>query len=93
MEKVWAGETTARAAVSGNDLAQLPACFDNDDERSQLPAEHQESEAARAFEQATASITGAPAAATPSREKQLLTHMARVAEQHCHRADARVPCT
>lgn len=37
MEKVWAGETAARANISATDLAQLTAGFDNDDERGQLP--------------------------------------------------------
>ena len=33
MEKVWAGESTARSNISANDLAQLTAGFDKDDER------------------------------------------------------------
>ena len=90
MEKVWAGETVARGTVSGNDLAQLTAGFDNDDDRGQLPSEQQESEAASAIEQATASIVGAPASANVSSERKLLTDMARVAEQYRHRPDARV---
>lgn len=90
MEKVWAGETAARSSVSANDLAQLTAGFDNDDDRSLLPAEQQESEAAAAIEQATAAASGAPASANVSRERQLLGDMARVAEQHRHRPDARI---
>ena len=90
MEKVWAGETVARGTVSGHDLAQLTAGFDSDDDRGQLPSEQQESEAAAAIEQATASIVGAAASANISRERQLLGDMARVAEQHRHRPDARI---
>ncbi|GDY23060.1 hypothetical protein LBMAG56_44070 [Verrucomicrobiota bacterium] len=90
MEKVWSGEAAARANLSATDLAQLTAGFDNDDDRSLLPAEQQESEAAAALEQATASASGAPASANVSRERQLLGDMARVAEQHRHRPDARI---
>lgn len=90
MERVWAGETAQRASISGNDLAQLTGGFDNDDERSQLPSEQQESEAATAIEQATVSISGASAPADVARERQLLGDMARVAEQYRHRPDARV---
>ena len=90
MEKVWAGETAAGGTLSGNDLAQLTAGFDNDDERGLLPAEQQEAEAAAAIEQATAAASGALAAANVNRERQLLGDMARVAEQHRHRPDARI---
>jgi superfamily II DNA/RNA helicase len=90
MEKVWAGETAAHAAVSASDMAQMTAGFDNDDDRSQLPSEQQESEAATAIEQATASVVGASASANAERERQLLGDMARIAEQHRHRPDARV---
>jgi len=90
MEKVWAGETGGRPAVSLNDLAQLTAGFDNDDERGQLPPEQQESEAASAIEEVTTAIAGISAAANASREKQLLADMARVAELHRHRPDARI---
>lgn len=90
MEKVWAGETVARGTIPSNDLAQLTAGFDNDDDRGQLPSEQQESEAASAIEQATASIVGAPASANVSSERKLLGDMARVAEQHRHRPDARI---
>jgi len=90
MEKVWANETPVRATVSGSDLAQLTAGFDNDDERSLLPSEQQESEAASALERATAALAGTPSSAIVTREKQLLADMTRVAEQHRHRPDARV---
>jgi superfamily II DNA or RNA helicase len=90
MEKVWAGETATRARFSASDLAQLTAGFDNDDERGELPPEQQESEAATAIEQATASASGAPASADVSLERQLLNDMTRVAEQHRHKPDARI---
>lgn len=90
MEKVWAGETAARSTFSGNDLAQLTAGFDNDDDRSLLPAEQQESEAAAALERATASAPGPPGSGHAARERQLLNDMARVADQHRHRPDARI---
>jgi superfamily II DNA/RNA helicase len=90
MEKVWAGETSAHASISANDLAQLTAGFDNDDERGQLPSEQQESEAATAIEQATVSAPGISKSANVTRERQLLGDMARVAEQYRHRPDARV---
>ncbi|HVZ65031.1 MAG TPA: DISARM system SNF2-like helicase DrmD [Lacunisphaera sp.] len=91
MEKVWAGVSAAgRASVSPNDLAQLTAGFDNDDERSLLPADQQEGEAAAAVERATAATAGVSASADVGRERQLLADMARLAEQHRHRPDARV---
>ncbi|HEV2247240.1 MAG TPA: DISARM system SNF2-like helicase DrmD [Terriglobia bacterium] len=90
MEKVWSGEARARASVSGSDVAQMTAGFDNDDERGQLPSEQQESEAASALEHATASLVGAPALANTARERQLLADMARLAEEHRYRPDARV---
>ena len=90
MEKVWSGEAAARGSISANDLAQLTAGFDNDDDRSLLPAEQQESEAAAALEQATAAASGAPTSANVARERQLLGDLARVAEQHRHRPDARL---
>jgi superfamily II DNA or RNA helicase len=90
MERVWAGETAASANISGSDLAQLTAGFDSDDDRSQLPSEQQESEAAAAIELATASTSGVPAAANTTRERQLLGDMARVAEQYRHRPDERI---
>jgi len=90
MEKVWSGESAARASVSANDLPQLTAGYDSDDDRGQLPSEQQEFEAASAIEQVTASTVGAPASANVVRERELLGNMALVAEQHRHRADARI---
>jgi superfamily II DNA or RNA helicase len=90
MEKVWSGEAAARASTSSSDLAQMTAGFDNDDDRSLLPAEQQESEAAAAIEQATASASGAPASANIDLERKLLDDMARVAEQCRHRPDERI---
>ena len=90
MEKVWAGETGARSNIAGNDLAQMTAGFDNDDERAQLPSEQQESEAATTLELATASIVGSTASANTQSERKLLGDMTRVAEQNRHRPDARI---
>ena len=90
MERVWAGETAQRASVSASDLAQLTGGFDNDDDRGQLPSEQQESEAAAALEQATAAVAGVSAGANATLERELLANMARVAEQHRHRPDARL---
>jgi superfamily II DNA or RNA helicase len=90
MEKVWAGETAVRNNYSPNDLVQLTAGFDNDDERSQLPSEQQESEAASAIEQASAFASGNLASANVSRERQLLGDMAKLSEQHRYRPDARI---
>ncbi len=89
MEKVWAGEKSTQT-LSTTDLAQMTAGFDSDDDRSQLASEQQESEAASALEQATFSTVGAPASAKVDREQHLLGEMARIAEQHRHRPDARV---
>ncbi len=90
MERVWAGEAAARPNFARNDLSQLAAGFDSDDERGLLPSEQQESEAAAAMELATVAVSGALAAADAGRERQLLGDMARVAEQHRFRPDARV---
>ncbi|HWQ90568.1 MAG TPA: SNF2-related protein, partial [Clostridia bacterium] len=90
MEKVWAGEKGTHGLPPSGDLAHLTAGFDNDDDRSQLPSEQQEFEAATALEQATFSAVGAPSSAKVDREQQLLGDMARIAEQHRHRPDARV---
>jgi superfamily II DNA or RNA helicase len=90
MERVWAGETAARATLSGKDLAAATAGFDNDDERSLLPSEQQESEAAASFERATAASAGVAASANIDRERQLLGDMAHLAEQHRYRPDGRV---
>jgi len=91
MEKVWAGAATPSTNISTSDLTQLTAGFDNDDDRSLLPAEQQEAEAASAIEQATASASGAPAPANITNlERQLLGDMARVAEQYRHRPDERI---
>lgn len=88
MEKIWAGEILVRS--SSPDLAQLTAGFDSDDERSQLPADQQESEAETAVEHATAASPGISATADTKRERQLLDEMASIATQHRFMPDARI---
>lgn len=90
MERVWAGEVSARRKAAATDLAELTAGFDSDDDRAQLPAETQEAEAAAALESFTAGIPGSASAELVARERQLLGDLARVAEQHRHRPDARI---
>jgi superfamily II DNA or RNA helicase len=90
MERVWAGEVSARRKTAATDLAELTAGFDSDDDRAHLPAETQESEAASALESFTAAIPGTAGAELVARERQLLGDLARVAEQHRHRPDARI---
>lgn len=90
MERVWAGEVGVRSPVPTHDLAHLSGGFDNDDERGQLPSEQQEMEAAKAFEEATAGTSGLSSSADVERERHLLDDMARIAEQHRFRPDARV---
>ncbi len=90
MEKVWAGETSTRRGASAADVAQLTAGYDNDDDRSLLPAEQQEADAAAALESATTAAVGTATESMVARERQLLGDMARLAEQHRHRPDARI---
>lgn len=90
MEKVWAGEIAALRSISEKDIARFTAGYDNDDERSQLDPEQQESEAASAIEQATGATAGASATADISQERQLVAEMARLAELHRHKPDARI---
>ena len=90
MEKVWAGEGAVRSATSKADIAQLSAGFDNDDERGLLPPDQQETEAAAAMEQASLLAGGKSTSADAATERKLLGDMARVAEQHRFRPDARV---
>lgn len=90
MEKVWAGEAPVRRQTTLTDLAELTAGFDSDDDRAQLPSEEQELEAAAACESVTASTPGSASSELVTRERQLLSDMARVADQHRHRPDARI---
>ncbi|MDO8348757.1 MAG: helicase-related protein, partial [Planctomycetota bacterium] len=104
MEKVWASEGgTAQAfprrtAEDNDDEADHPterpermtAGFDWDDERAQLPAEEQESEAAEAVAAVTVKASGNPQAAQSARERQLLDEMATIAERNRFHPDARV---
>ena len=90
MEKVWAGEGANRSTVSTTEIGQLSAGYDNDDERSLLPSEQQETEAAVALEQASLLPGGRVATADVAMERKLLGDMARVAEQYRFRPDARV---
>jgi superfamily II DNA or RNA helicase len=90
MEKVWAGEVAARRSVSEKDFARFTAGYDNDDERSQLDPEQQETEAALTIEQVTGATVGASATADMSQERQLIGEMNRIAELHRHRPDARI---
>ncbi len=90
MEKVWAGEGAVRSATSTADIAQLSAGYDNDDERGLLPPDQQEAEAAAAMEQASLLAGGKSTSADVATERKLLGDMARVAEQHRFRPDARI---
>ena len=90
MEKVWAGEGATRSTSSTADIAQLSAGYDNDDERGLLPPDQQETEAAAAMEQASLVASGKSTSADVATERKLLGDMARVAEQHRFRPDARV---
>lgn len=88
MEKVWVGETLASPT---QDLAQMTAGFDSDDDRSQLPADQQESEAESAVELATLSMPGAAVVpAIAKQERQLLDEMGRIATQYRFKSDARL---
>ena len=89
MERVWAGETAALRA-SASDRTRLTAGFDSDDERSQLEAEAQESEAAAAFDQITRSAVGSAGLAQTAKERELIKEMARLSDQNRFRPDARI---
>jgi superfamily II DNA or RNA helicase len=88
MEKVWVGET--RASLTP-DISQLTAGFDSDDDRSQLPADQQESEAESAVEVATLATPGVTVPpAIAKQERQLLDEMGRIATQYRFKPDARL---
>lgn len=91
MEKVWAGETLAlRPSLGEADRARLTAGFDADDERGELDAEAQESEAATAFAQISQAAVGTLVAAQVEKERKLITDMSRLADLHRSRPDGRI---
>jgi superfamily II DNA or RNA helicase len=89
MERVWAGESAA-LRPSASDPIRLTAGFDSDDERSQLDAEAQESEAAAAFDQISRSAIGSTGLAQTAKERELISEMARLAERYRFQPDARI---
>lgn len=88
MERIWAGET-----ADASEATQKGSLFDesdNDDERSQLAEDEQQSIIEYEIENATKAATGDPSAADIGREKELLDQMQAVAEAGRGQADARV---
>lgn len=99
MDRVWAGEIlSVRVGLGDADRVRLTAGFDADDERfdsaqdqpESETAESIETEAAQAFARISQAAVGAVAFAQADQEKKLLSEMARIAEQHRTRPDARV---
>lgn len=91
MEKVWAGETLAVPfSLTEAARSRLTAGFDADDERGELDPEDQEAEAATAFARISQAAVGASASAQSARERDLITQMGRIADQHRIQADGRV---
>ena len=82
MERVWAGEETNKPDRESQASAdELTAGYGSDDERSLLPPDQQELEAAEALAAATRRATGSNTAADPVAEKRLLDDMAAIVDR------------
>ena len=91
MERVWAGEAAHRPERDATaDPDELSAGYGSDDDRSLLPPDQQEAEAAEALATATRRAAGDPAAADPAAEKSLLDAMAAITDRHRFAADGRI---
>lgn len=91
MERVWAGEENNKPErESQTSTDELTAGYGSDDERSLLPPDEQELEAAEALATATRRATGNNTAADPVAEKRLLDEMAAIADRHRFEADGRM---